>query len=167
MKKIGALSVAGTLSLLLIGCGVEGEQVNEGTVVQEETGTTDASNTEQSTNASNPLDMQEMMDELEYAEFELEVEYAGDTEYEVEIEQKNVGTVKARIEDSLNHVERNGADAINELQPLVQQLTITKETNRDEAISDVLTTFNLPTDYTKFDLEITFNDGTKVEFEDK
>lgn len=167
MRKIGALSVAGTLSLLLVGCGAEGEQVNEGAVVQEEIGTTDASNTEQSANASNPLDMQEMMDELEYAEFELEVEYAGDTEYEVEIEQKNVGTVKARIEDSLNHVEKNGADAISELQPLVQKLTITKESNRDEVISEVLTTFNLPTEYTNFDLEITFNDGTKVEFEDK
>ena len=173
MKKIGTLSLTGVLSLMLIGCSAEEEQGTEGTVVQEE-GTvveeesgTENANVEQNDNKSNQEGMLAKMDELEYAEFELEVEYAGDTEYEVEIEQKNVGGVSAKIEDSLNHVVKNGTEAFDELHPLVQQLTITQETNKDEAISDVLSTFNLPTDYTKFDLELTFNDGTNVEVEDR
>ncbi|MGG0670017.1 YusW family protein [Lederbergia citrisecunda] len=178
MKKIGTLSIASALSLMLIGCGTDGQN-EEPTVNQEtpavsenetnaqgESSSTGAANAEQNNDAANQDDMQKKMDELEYAEFELEVEYAGDTEYEVELEQKTVGSVKAKIEDSLNHVEKRGNEAFDELHPLVQKLNITQQTKKDEAISDVLKTFNLPTDYTKFDLEVTFNDGTKIEFKD-
>ncbi|MCM3636129.1 YusW family protein [Sporosarcina luteola] len=172
MKKIGALSVVGTLSLMLMGCGDDVKQETDNTAVKEDTiveekNTAESIDTDQNNSASTPAEMLEKMDELEYAEFELEVEYAGGTEYEVEIDQNSTGTVNAKIEDSLNHVEKYGSDAFNELHPLVQQLTITQESKKDEVISEVLTTFNLPTDYTKFDLEITFNDGTKIEFEDK
>lgn len=179
MKKIGTLSFASVLSLMLIGCGTDGQK-EEPTVKEEtpaasenetnaqsEASSTGAANAEQNTDTSNQEDMLQRMDELDYAEFELEVEYAGETEYEAELETKSVGTVKAKIEDELNHVEKNGTEAFDELYPLVQKLTITQQTNKEEAISEVLKTFNLPTDYTKFDLEITFNDGTKIEFEDK
>ncbi|WP_339252433.1 YusW family protein [Sporosarcina sp. FSL W8-0480] len=178
MKKIGALSFASALLLMLIGCGTDGQK-EEPTVKDEalavsgnETNaqgetTSQKATTKNQNNDSSNQDMLQSMDELDYAEFELEVEYAGDTEYEVEIETKSVGNVKAEIEDSLNHVEKNGTEAFDELYPLVQKLTITQQTNKDEAISEVLKTFNLPEDYTKFDLEITFNDGTKIEFEDK
>lgn len=173
MKKIGTFSFASALSLMLIGCGTDG-QIEEPTVNGEtpavsenETSSSGATNTEQNNDASNQEDMLQRMDELDYAEFELEVEYAGDTEYEMELETKSVGTVKAKIEDSLNHVEKNGTEAFDELHPLVQKLNITQQTNKDEAVSEVLKTFNLPTDYTKFDLEITFNDGTKIEFKDE
>ena len=97
---------------MLIGCGAEEEQVNEGTY------RCCAENTRTEKVLMHPIrwTCREMMDELEYAEFELEVEYAGDTEYEVKIEQKNVGTVKARIEESLNHVVKKWKlSAINEL----------------------------------------------------
>src|SRR5690606_42112483 len=107
------------------------------------------------------------MDEIDNVEFELEVEYGGDKEYEAELETNSAGTVEAKIEDELNHVEKNGSEAFDELYPLVQKLTITQQTNKDEAIGEVLKTFNLPADYTKFDLEITFKDGTKIEFEDR
>lgn len=179
MKKIGTLSFASALSLMLIGCGTDGQKeepavngetpaVSENeTSAQGETSSPGTTNTEQNNDASNQEDMLQRMDELDYAEFELEVEYAGDTEYEVELETKSVGTVKAKIEDSLNHIEKNGTEAFDELHPLVQKLNITQQTNKDEAISEVMKTFNLPTDYTKFDLEITFTDGSKIEFEDK
>ncbi|MCM3709600.1 YusW family protein [Sporosarcina luteola] len=162
MKKIGTLSFAGALSLMLIGCGTDGQR-EEPTVKEE----TPADIKEETIKEETPADMLQNMDELDYVEFELEVEYAGDNEYEAELETKSVGTVIAKIEDELNHVRKDGTEAFDELYPLVQQLTITQKTNKDEAIAEVLKTFNLPTDYTKFDLEITFNDGTKVEFEDK
>lgn len=162
MKKIGTLSFAGALSLMLIGCGTDGQK-EEPTVKEE----TPADIKEETIKEETPADMLQNMDELDYVEFELEVEYAGDTEYEAELETKSVGTVIAKIEDELNHVRKDGTEAFDELYPLVQELTITQQTNKDEAIAEVLKTFNLPTDYTKFDLEITFNDGTKIEFEDR
>lgn len=176
MKRIGTLSFASALSLMLMGCGTD-SQKDEPTVKEEtpavsenaqgEGSSTGASNVEQNNDSSNQADMLQKMDELDYSEFELEVEYAGNAEYEAEIETKNVGTVKAKIEDSLNHVEKNGAEAFEELYPLIQKLTISQKTEKGEAISEVLKTFNLPADYTKFELEITFNDGTKIEFGDK
>ncbi|MFS0690634.1 YusW family protein [Sporosarcina sp. 179-K 8C2 HS] len=162
MKKIGALSFAGALSLMLIGCGADGQK--EKPTAKEET---PVDVKEETIKEETPADMLQNMDELDYVEFELEVEYAGDHEYEAELETKSVGTVIAKIEDELNHVRKDGTEAFDELYPLVQKLTITQQTNKDEAIAEVLKTFNLPTDYTKFDLEITFNDGTKIEFDDK
>ncbi|MDN4606292.1 YusW family protein [Sporosarcina highlanderae] len=179
MKKIITLSFAGALSLMLIGCGIDGQKkeptvkdetpvVSENaTSAQGEAKSSGAAKTEQNNDTSNQEDMLRRMDELNYAEFELEVEYAGDIEYEVELEKKSIGTVKAKIEDSLNHVEKNGTEAFDELYPLVQKLNISQQMDKEEVITEVLKTFNLPTDYTKFDLEITFNDGTKIEFEDK
>lgn len=161
MKKFVTFSFVSALSLMLIGCGTENRK--EEPTVKEETTVTEEPTLKEET----PADMLQNMGELDYVEFELEVEYAGDNEYEAELETDSIGTVKAKIEDELNHVEKNGAEAFDELHPLVQKLTISQQTKKDEAISEVLKTFNLPTDYTKFDLEITFNDGTKIEFEDK
>lgn len=167
MKRIGTLSFAGALSLMLMGCGTDGQK-EQPTVKEETTATEGTTVTEKpDLKKETPADMLQNMDELDYVEFELEVEYAGDKEYEAELETNSAGTVKAKIEDELNHVEKNGSEAFDELYPLVQKLTITQQTNKDEAIGEVLKTFNLPADYTKFDLEITFKDGTKIEFEDR
>ncbi|WP_115883932.1 YusW family protein [Jeotgalicoccus halotolerans] len=38
---------------------------------------------------------------------------------------------------------------------------------KKEAIEQVLDVFDLDTNYTEIEIEITFNDGTKIEFEDK
>ncbi|GEN84455.1 hypothetical protein SLU01_27670 [Sporosarcina luteola] len=178
MKKIGMSLLVLLLSLTLIACNEnKGNQNQEPAVTENGTSVKNEGNSsnddqEDSTevgqdNVSNQDDMQTQMKELEYAEFELEVEYADGTEYEAEIEKRKDGTIKAEIEDSLNFVDINGAEAFNKLYPLVKQLGITQQTTKDKAISQTLSIFNLPTDYTKFELELRFNDGTKLEFEDK
>lgn len=48
----------------------------------------------------------------------------------------------------------------------MKQLTITQQTGKEAAIKEVMKVFDLPTDYTEFELEIRFKDGTKIEFED-
>lgn len=106
------------------------------------------------------------MDELDYVEFELEVEYAGDQEYEAELERKGSNRVKAEIKDSRNGVRKEKEEAFDELFPLVQQLSITQETEREEAIRTTLSVFDLSADYEEFDLELKFKDGSKVEFKD-
>ena len=109
----------------------------------------------------------EKMGDLAYSDFELAVDYANDLEYEVELEKSSNNTVKAEIEDDLNNVRKSGAEAFDDLYPLVEKLTITQETSKADAIQEVLNIFNLADDYQEFELEIRFDDGTKLEFDDK
>lgn len=182
MRKRWTLFVVAALCLMLTACGDNAdttnnqnspvdEPMNEPTIsnnVDEQNEQNEPNDqNEQSTLVVTQQEMQEKMDELDYTEFELEVEYHGGQEYEAELEKKKDNSVKAEIEDSLNNIKKKGTDAFNELFPLVKQLTITQETTKDDAIQQILTTFNLPTDYEEFELELRFKDGTKLEFKDR
>ena len=112
-------------------------------------------------------DATKKMDEIDYADFGLSVDYANDDEYEAELEKNSNNSVEAKIDDSINQVKMKGADAFNELYPLVKQLTITQKTSKEDAIQEVIKVFNLPDDYRELELEVRFKDGTKIEFEDK
>ena len=112
--------------------------------------------------------MQKQMDDLDYAEFNLEVEYANQTEYEVELDKDDDnGLIEAEIKDSINNVKLRGEEAFNELYPKLKELTISQQTVKEEVISETLEIFDLDNAYSKFEVEITFKDGTKIEFEDR
>ncbi|MET3575484.1 YusW family protein [Bhargavaea ullalensis] len=186
-KMVFPLMVAG--SLMLAACGDDGTdkepeveadatQTDDGTAATDETPTEDAAVggsedpdepvSSDAADVTGQEEMQQKMDEINYTEFELEVEYADGKEYEAEIEKKSDNTVKAEIEDSLNGVKKKGLDAFNDLFPLVEQMDITTGTDKAEAIRQVLSTFSLPDDYTKFELELRFkDDGKEYEIEDR
>ncbi|MER2088727.1 MAG: YusW family protein [Sporosarcina sp.] len=183
MKKISVFILTMAFSFVLVACGnaekdngkVVDEPVTDETSKGETNGATatdesqgsESANTEQNTNVANQEDMQKKMDELEYVDFELSVDYANHKEYEAELERNSDNSIKAEIEDSLNKVKKKGSEAFNELYPMVKQLTITQQTNKADAIQEVMSAFDLPKDYTEFEMEIRFNDGTKIEFEDR
>lgn len=181
MKKIYIFLLVLAVSLTLAACGntkKEEQQVIEAPVnegnMQEKVDTKNEPDESTSPNVNgnetitvNQEDMQKKMDELNYLDFELEVEYANYQEYEAELERESDISIKSKIEDSVNNVKVNGSDAFNELYPLVKQLTITQQTTKDEAIQGVLATFNLPDDYQKFEMDIKLKDGTSLEFEDR
>lgn len=163
-----------SISLMLVACGNGQKSMNE--TEENQTPVSDTAGEvvetqgppESLTNeAATKEDMQKMMEEIDYIDFELEVQYQNDQEYEVELEQKSDQSTKAKIEDEVNNINKVGEDAFNDLYPLVKQLTITQQTSKEEAIQEILTVFDLPEDYVKFDLEIKFKDGTKIEFEDR
>ena len=143
---------------------VSGNNAGSTDTVEDAESTEGTKNTGSTDSADN---MQQKMEDLAYSDFELAVDYANDLEYEVELERSSNNAVKAEIEDDLNNVRKSGAEAFDDLYPLVEKLTITQETNKADAIQEVLNTFNLADDYQEFELEIKFNDGTKLEFEDK
>ncbi|GGB47607.1 hypothetical protein F3157_02665 [Virgibacillus dakarensis] len=119
-------------------------------------------------NNDSNTDMSEKMGQLDYTDIELEVGYGKNQEYEAEIEREhNSEFIDAKIEDSVNDVYEKGEEAFNDLYPKVKKLSITQDTKKDDAISQVLKAFDLPDDYTKFEVEITFKDNTKLEFEDR
>src|SRR5699024_12484996 len=107
--------------------------------------------------------MKSKMDELDYVDFELEVDYGQDKEYEAEIEQKE-GNVKADLEDEINGEDLNGQEAFDKIYPLVDKLTISKDTEKEDVIEEVLEVFDLDDDYRELELEFTFSDGVKTEF---
>lgn len=107
------------------------------------------------------------MEQLAYIDFDLKVDYRNSDEYEAELELKHNGYVDAKIEDEINGVKKEGPQAFEELYALVEQLTITQSTSRADAIQEVLSVFNLDSNYEEFELEIKFKDGTKIEFKDE
>src|SRR5699024_11522166 len=84
----------------------------------------------------------------------------------MKIEQNDNNTIDAKIEDDINDEYLKGTDAFNTLYPMVKELSINQDTSKEDAIEDVLSTFNLYEDYDEFELEITFNDDTQLEYEE-
>ncbi len=147
--------------------GADGANEPDGTNETNGTNAGTATNANQGEAVADQNDMQKKMDELDYADFDLDIEYADHKDYEAELEKNSNNTVEAKIEDSLNNVKKKGSEAFDELYPLVKQLTINQQTSKEDAIKEVLDVFGLPADYTEFDMEIKFKDGTKIEFDDR
>ena len=181
MKKIVSFMAVIGLSMILVACG---STDNDETTVQKNPKPVENSNEgteETSVNESNQNstedgqnsvggtqdEMFKQMGDIDYAEFTLEVEYADQTEYEAELEENSNNSVETEIKDSINNVNLSGAEAFDELYPLVKELTINQQTVKEEAISETLKVFSLDETYHKFELELTFKDGTKIEFEDR
>ena len=178
MKKIYIFIVVIGLTLALVACGSASKKENPAPAENNNEGTTGTNTNENNQNSSEPVqdsdvvnqdDLQKQMDDIDYAEFTLEVEYANQTEYEADLDKDNDddGLIEAEIKDSINNVNLQGTEAFNELYSKLQDLTINQQTAKEEAIAEALKVFNLETAYSKFEMEITFKDGTKIEFEDR
>lgn len=181
MRKFSFLIIIAIVGLVISSCGTTNNQnaddnqgadfsnTDNGVENNEQLIKDSPNNTENITSENNLSsdDMLTKMEQLDYVDFELAVEYDEDQEFEVSLELDDHGEVEADIEDDLNGVNLYGQEAFATIYPLVEQLTITQDTAKDEAIKQVLAVFGLEENYREFELEITFNDGTKVEFEDR
>ncbi|MBY0123779.1 YusW family protein [Bacillus sp. S/N-304-OC-R1] len=117
-------------------------------------------------NTQDQNEMKSKMKSLNFSEFDLEVSYAEQKDYEVEINHDNSGLIGGQVDDDLNNVHLRGKDAFDRIYSKVEKLTISKDTNKKDAIDQILKTFDLPANYIKFELEIIFNDGTSMEYND-
>ncbi|MBU8877979.1 YusW family protein [Bacillus sp. FJAT-29790] len=95
-----------------------------------------------------------------FTKFELDVDYARDKSYEVDYDYG----IEAEIKDKIKGIIVNGDVALSELNPTFEQLKFDTATPKSEVIAEVLKAFNLKSDYTKFELDIVFLDGTKKEY---
>src|SRR5699024_1009939 len=118
--------------------------------------------------AENEADMKKMMEELDFREFDLEVEYADDKEFDVEIDHQSDGRIEAEVDDEINgvHIE-DDLEAFNYLYPYVNQLNIDKEMDKQDVIDQLLDVFSLEGDYVEFKVEFEFHDGTELKIKDK
>lgn len=183
MKKIFWFLSITLLSFVLVACGgnTDGEDqsdngsTNESTTTEDNTDDTQQEETDQADDqttdddqdsAGEADDMMQKMDELDYKDFELAVDYGQDKEFEADIEQKNNG-VEADLEDDINGENLNAEAAFDKIYPNVEKLNIDKDTDKEDAIAQVLEAFELDDNYEEFELEIKFKDGNKIEFEDR
>ncbi|MBY0224098.1 YusW family protein [Mammaliicoccus sciuri] len=173
-----------TVSIMAIGLAACGNDTNEPVVDEgatttpteqpadtntDGTGTTDTTTngTKDETASGTTDDMKADMDKLSFREIEVEISYGNDIEYEAEIEQDRNEPIKAKVEDEVNQVYLKGQEAFDDLYPKVEQLQLTKDSTNEETINQVLKAFGLKSDYQKFDVEIKFNDGSKLDIEER
>lgn len=182
MKKFMMILSLTAISLFVVACGgtsntddnpdnlnnvtEDGQNNNQEKDNGTNNDTTDDTTNNDASDTANSDDEVAQMEKLDYIDFELEVAYAKDQEYEVELELTPENNVKAKIEDELNGVKKKGSEAFDELYPLVEKLTIAQDTTKEDAIQEVISVFGLDEAYQKLDVELKFKDGTKLEFKD-
>lgn len=184
MKRLPLLTFMLLLSLFLAGCGNDNsENTDNGSQNSPETdaesapsdsgttstdsGASENSNSNSTDAASDQDDMKAKMDQLAFSEIKVEVSYGKDREYEAEIEQDPNQPLEAEVEDELNGVYTKGKEAFDDIYPKAKELDITTDSTEQEIIDQVLSAFDLEPDYEKFEVDLTFNDGTVQEFENK
>ncbi|MCM3744269.1 YusW family protein [Sporosarcina luteola] len=99
-----------------------------------------------------------------FNKFDLEIEVEGkeviDVEYEV---AKNH---RAKYVNKLAGLNLKDQEAFNKLDPLFVKFASKKSLSEQDIKQNIMEWFGLDT-YTKFDLEIDFDDGTKMDIEDR
>ncbi|MBM7619304.1 hypothetical protein JOC95_001153 [Bacillus tianshenii] len=167
MKKfITFKSVLSVLSILLSavvisGCGTDNDNMSappENAPAQDET---QAPGDENTTEEGVDQD-QESQTGHTFTKFDLDVEYKDNKKFEAEYEAEGNG--EAEIKDTLNDKSSKGDDAYKELSPLLEQLKIDANSDEQEVVTQVIEVFGLEKDYTEFELEVTYEDGTSKEY---
>lgn len=99
-----------------------------------------------------------------FTSFDLDVDYTNNKSYEADYDNDPNG-VEATIQDEIANKTLKGDEAFQQLSPIFEQLKFDKTTPNEEVISEVLKVFNLNNNFTKFDLDVEFQDGTEKEYQ--
>lgn len=157
MKKtrlIGALMFSGIL--LLSGCGKSGNDADTDKTGKEDNVVINKENEEGGSI--------ERGQGYGFTQFDLSIDVDGkdaiEADYDVDKEE-----TEAEFENKLNNVKLDDKEAIDELHLLFMDIRLTSETTDEEAIDNILQWFEIDT-YSKFDLEVEFDDGTKLNIND-
>ena len=100
---------------------------------------------------------------LPFTSFDLDVEYGQNQSFEVNYDNERDDR-EAKIEDDKNNQVLTGEEAFQELNNRFQNFKFDKSTNDEDVINEVIKSFELDDNYTKFDLEIKYADGTEKEY---
>lgn len=174
MKRISVVFSVFFLMNLLVACTSTDPNKNSSTPNNASQDTTTNNETESNslkgepTNSSNEQEeMKSQMEKLDFSEIEIEISYGNNQEYEAEIEQDKNQPIEAKVEGELNNKFLRGKEAFDSIYSKAKKLTLTKDSSDQETIKQVLQAFDLGNDYNKFEIEITFNGGSKLDVEDR
>lgn len=110
--------------------------------------------------------MTERMDELPFNKFDFDIEYEDRFDFEVELERNPSGNIDVEYRDESKGIDEKGEKAFELLFSKLKEFEIDQNSANEDVIASVLQLFELNDDYTEFDLEIVFNDGTRREYLD-
>jgi len=99
-----------------------------------------------------------------FREFDLEIDINGKDA--IDVDYNVTKNAEAEYKNELTNVNVEGAKAMNEVDKLFMDILITKDTPEDVVIEKVLEFLRVET-YSKFELEVDFVDGTKLDIKDK
>ncbi|MBO0992270.1 YusW family protein [Bacillus sp. SD088] len=127
----------------------------------------DSGNKSHEGQVQNDQDAAEMMQDLNFTKFELEVKYGPNEEidYEYKLKSDN-GDYKAEMKDTVKNVIYKGMEAFAALHTQLKDIELNASMDDEETIQGILDRFDLDSDYSKFELEMSFKDGSKLDIED-
>jgi hypothetical protein len=165
MKQILFISLSVFYMALLTACGGQTNETDNTAQQNDKAETTNISNHNPLQNTQDQSEMKSQMAKLSFSEIDLEVSY-GQKEYDAEINYDNSGSIGGEVEDDINNEYLNGRDAFDRIYQAAKNLNISGDTEKKDAIDQILQSFNLPADYTQFEVDFILNDGTKLEYVD-
>jgi|GEM_PF-2135857 len=180
MKRLFLISAALTIAGILSACGgndtsPDGTGMNENTqvpvdpiqIIQPDETDSDDQRRFEHNELQDDEYMREDMSELNFTELSVEATFQDRKEFEAELDVDPNKPIYAEVEDEVNDIEWQGKDAFDYIFQKTKNLNITSDSSREEVIKQVVEVFNFPNDYVELEVEITFNDGKKIDIEDK
>ena len=92
-----------------------------------------------------------------FTEFDLEIDVDGQDAIDIDYDVSS--NAEASFENKLKNLDLEGADAMDALNQMFVHILITKDMTEDVVTEKVLEHLEID-DYTKFDLDVHFDDGT-------
>jgi len=111
----------------------------------------------------NPPTNEEVQSEFGFRSFDLDVDTADKKDAIEASFDLEMSETEAEYKNKLTDIKLSGDKAYNELQPIFKELALTPDMTSEEVIEKVSEAFGV-TDYTEFDLEINFADGSEQEY---
>lgn len=103
-----------------------------------------------------------------FSEFDLEIEVEGvDTiDLDYKVKDKPDSDIEADYTNKIEGFDLKDEDALDEIRELFVNISITKDTPADE-VKKKIVDFLRVEEYSKFELDVLFDDGIKLEIDDK
>lgn len=99
-----------------------------------------------------------------FSEFDLEIEVDGQDAIDVEYEVNKLH--EAKYVNKLASLNLKEQEAFNKVDELFTKIMLTHDMSNEEVINRITEWFGLDT-YTKFDLDVKFDDGTKMDIDEQ
>ncbi|MBO0601269.1 YusW family protein [Sporosarcina sp. E16_3] len=100
-----------------------------------------------------------------FTKFELKIDVSGEEDVKAEYKMKT-NKIEAEYINKAHKIKLKGDPAMDELNKIFTEIELTKDQSQQDVIDKVLKAVDVD-NFSKFKLEIEYDDGTKLEFEEK